>query len=103
LQQRACAQRYSDLGAGAKDCCAAGANASCPSTSCTCQWQSLNHAAMSSDSASSRGPVVTSTLLAERELATGRLVRPLQGRCEDVVYLGHWLVFPVPGDMRRQS
>ena len=34
------------------------------------------------------------TLLAERELATGRLVRPLQNICEDVVYTGHWLVFP---------
>jgi hypothetical protein len=22
------------------------------------------------------------------------LVRPLQGICEDVVYTGHWLVFP---------
>ena len=33
-------------------------------------------------------------LLAERELASGRLVRPLQGVCQDVVYTGHWLVFP---------
>lgn len=40
------------------------------------------------------GVALESTLLAERELATGRLVRPLQGRCEDVVYIGHWLVFP---------
>ena len=35
-----------------------------------------------------------STLLAEREIASGRLVRPLAGMCEDVVYTGHWLVFP---------
>ncbi len=33
-------------------------------------------------------------MLAEREIASGRLVRPLQGVCEDVVYTGHWLVFP---------
>ncbi len=33
-------------------------------------------------------------LLAERELASGRLVRPLEGLCEDVTYTGHWLVFP---------
>jgi DNA-binding transcriptional LysR family regulator len=33
-------------------------------------------------------------LLAERELASGRLVRPLEGICEDVTYTGHWLVFP---------
>ena len=32
--------------------------------------------------------------LAERSLASGRLVRPLKNRCEDVVYTGHWLVFP---------
>lgn len=39
------------------------------------------------------GVALESTLLAERELASGRLVRPLQGVCEDVVYTGHWLVF----------
>ena len=33
-------------------------------------------------------------MLAQRELASGRLVRPLHGICEDVVYTGHWLVFP---------
>lgn len=32
--------------------------------------------------------------LCERELESGRLVRPLLGRCEDVAYTGHWLVFP---------
>ena len=40
------------------------------------------------------GVALESTRLAERELAAGRLVRPLQGVCEDVVYTGHWLVFP---------
>ena len=27
-------------------------------------------------------------------MASGRLLRPLQGACEDVTYTGHWLVFP---------
>lgn len=40
------------------------------------------------------GVALESTMLAERELASGRLVRPLQGVCEDVIYTGHWLVFP---------
>lgn len=40
------------------------------------------------------GVALESTRLAERELASGRLVRPLDGVCEDVVYTGHWLVFP---------
>jgi len=40
------------------------------------------------------GVALESTRLAERELASGRLVRPLQGICQDVVYTGHWLVFP---------
>jgi LysR family glycine cleavage system transcriptional activator len=40
------------------------------------------------------GVALESTLLAERELASGRLVRPLKNMCEDVVYTGHWLVFP---------
>ena len=40
------------------------------------------------------GVALESTRLAERELASGRLVRPLDGRCEDVTYTGHWLVFP---------
>ncbi len=40
------------------------------------------------------GVALESTRLAERELASGCLVRPLQGACEDVVYTGHWLVFP---------
>jgi len=40
------------------------------------------------------GVALESMLLAERELASGRLVRPLQGICDDVAYTGHWLVFP---------
>lgn len=40
------------------------------------------------------GVALESTRLAGRELASGRLVRPLQGACEDVVYTGHWLVMP---------
>jgi LysR family glycine cleavage system transcriptional activator len=40
------------------------------------------------------GVALESTLLAEREIATGRLVRPLVGRAEDVRYVGHNLVFP---------
>ena len=40
------------------------------------------------------GVALESLLLAERELAAGRLVRPLEGACEDVSYTGHWLVFP---------
>jgi DNA-binding transcriptional LysR family regulator len=47
-----------------------------------------------SAAADSLGVALESTLLAERELASGRLVRPLQGICEDVVYTGHWLVLP---------
>lgn len=40
------------------------------------------------------GVALESTRLAERELAEGSLVRPLAGRCEDVTYTGHFLVFP---------
>ena len=42
------------------------------------------------------GVALESTRLAERELASGRLVQPLKNKCEDVVYTGHWLVFPRP-------
>jgi DNA-binding transcriptional LysR family regulator len=42
------------------------------------------------------GVALESTLLAQRELASGSLVRPLKDVCEDVVYTGHWLVFPRP-------
>jgi LysR family transcriptional regulator, glycine cleavage system transcriptional activator len=40
------------------------------------------------------GVALESTRLAERELASGRLVRPLAGQAEDVRYIGHHLVFP---------
>jgi LysR family glycine cleavage system transcriptional activator len=40
------------------------------------------------------GVALESTRLAERELASGRLVRPLAGRAEDVRYVAHHLVFP---------
>jgi DNA-binding transcriptional LysR family regulator len=40
------------------------------------------------------GVALESTRLAERELASGRLVRPLAGRAEDVRYAAHHLVFP---------
>ncbi len=42
------------------------------------------------------GVALESMRLAERELALGRLVRPLKDVCEDVIYTGHWLVFPRP-------
>jgi len=35
------------------------------------------------------GVALESTRLAERELASGRLVRPLAGLAEDVRYVGH--------------
>lgn len=40
------------------------------------------------------GVALESSRLADRELASGRLVRPLAGRSQDVRYVGHWLVFP---------
>ena len=40
------------------------------------------------------GVTLESTRLAERDLASGRLVRPLAGSAEDVRYVGHHLVFP---------
>ena len=40
------------------------------------------------------GVTLESTRLAERELASGRLVRPLAGLAEDIRYVGHHLVFP---------
>jgi DNA-binding transcriptional LysR family regulator len=46
------------------------------------------------------GVALESTLLAERELRTGRLVCPLRGKWEDVSYIGHYLAFP--GSQRRQ-
>ncbi|MFE1601914.1 LysR substrate-binding domain-containing protein [Methylobacterium sp. ID0610] len=40
------------------------------------------------------GVALESPLLAEREIASGRLVAPLLGRAQDVTYVGHHLVFP---------
>lgn len=40
------------------------------------------------------GVALESTRLAERELASGRLVRPLAGTAEDIRYVGHHLVHP---------
>jgi len=40
------------------------------------------------------GVALESTLLAERELAAGRLVMPLTGRSKDITYVGHHLVVP---------
>lgn len=38
--------------------------------------------------------VLESTLLAERELASGKLVAPLRGQSTSVRYVGHYLVYP---------
>jgi len=40
------------------------------------------------------GVALESTLLAERDLAAGRLVLPLAGRSQDIKYVGHSLVYP---------
>lgn len=40
------------------------------------------------------GVALESRRLAERELASGRLVAPLAGIANDIRYIGHWLVFP---------
>jgi DNA-binding transcriptional LysR family regulator len=40
------------------------------------------------------GIALESTLLAERDLAAGRLVMPLAGKAQDIRYTGHHLVFP---------
>lgn len=47
------------------------------------------------------GVALESTLLAERELAAGRLVAPLRGRSIDVRYVGHHLVYPRETRHRR--
>jgi DNA-binding transcriptional LysR family regulator len=47
------------------------------------------------------GIALESVRLAEREIASGRLVRPLAGRCEDVRYVGHHLVFPRSARQRQ--
>lgn len=46
------------------------------------------------------GVALESTLLAEREIAGGRLVAPLAGRARDVLYTGHHLVFPAAARRR---
>lgn len=46
------------------------------------------------------GVALESTLLAQRELASGRLVAPLAGRAEDIRYVGHYLVFPKSSGQR---
>ncbi len=40
------------------------------------------------------GVALESTLLAERDLASGRLVQPLAGLSKDITYVGHHLVYP---------
>ncbi|WP_284179774.1 LysR substrate-binding domain-containing protein [Rhabdaerophilum sp. SD176] len=40
------------------------------------------------------GVALESTLLASRELASGRLVAPLAGKSVDITYVGHTLVYP---------
>ena len=47
------------------------------------------------------GIALESTLLAEGELARGRLVAPLQGRSESIRYVGHNLVYPKPKEQRN--
>lgn len=47
------------------------------------------------------GVTLESTRLAEREIASGQLVRPLAGRCHDIKYVGHYLVFPPTAKPRR--
>jgi DNA-binding transcriptional LysR family regulator len=47
------------------------------------------------------GIALESTRLAERELASGRLVAPLDGRAEPIRYVGHNLVFPKFSRRRR--
>src|SRR6478736_5276894 len=47
------------------------------------------------------GVTLESTRLAEREIATGKLVAPLEGRSVDVCYVGHYLVFPRASRRRR--
>jgi DNA-binding transcriptional LysR family regulator len=47
------------------------------------------------------GVTLESTRLAEREIASRRLVAPLAGRSVDVRYVGHHLAFPRAGRQRR--
>jgi LysR family transcriptional regulator, glycine cleavage system transcriptional activator len=47
------------------------------------------------------GVTLESTLLAEREIETERLIAPLAGRSVDIRYVGHHLVFPRASRQRR--
>lgn len=47
------------------------------------------------------GVALESTRLAERELASGRLVAPLLENCENVRYVGHYLIYPAAAQRRR--
>jgi LysR family glycine cleavage system transcriptional activator len=47
------------------------------------------------------GVALESTLLAEREIARGRLVAPLAGRSKEIRYVGHYLVFPKALEQRN--
>jgi LysR family glycine cleavage system transcriptional activator len=47
------------------------------------------------------GVALESTLLAEREIARGRLVAPLAGRSKEIRYIGHHLVFPKSVEQRN--
>lgn len=47
------------------------------------------------------GVALESTRLAERELASGRLVAPLIKRCANVSYVGHHLIYPLAAQRRR--
>ncbi len=47
------------------------------------------------------GVALESTLLAERELASGRLVAPLMETARNVRYVGHHLIYPQAGSRRR--
>ena len=47
------------------------------------------------------GVALESTLLAEREIASGRLVAPLLDRSESIHYVGHYLVSPKGLHQRR--
>lgn len=47
------------------------------------------------------GIALESTLLAEREIARGRLVAPLSGRSQDIRYVGHHLVYPRPVERKN--
>ena len=47
------------------------------------------------------GVALESTRLAERELASGRLVAPLIGSTRNIRYVGHHLVYPRAGSKRR--